>query len=154
MLLRPEGAHQLECLVAPARALLEGHAERRELPLEPADRGADDQAAAGQDVDTRQELRHRNRRAIGQDHHARAQRDAARHAGEPRQDRQRIEHVLPVDDVRLLRDDDVIRDPHRVQLARFGAARDLEHASDLDRATVMRQADAELHVRPPVCRRG
>src|SRR5262249_9047190 len=31
----------------------------------------------------------------------------------------------------------------------LGAARDFEHAADLDRASVVRQADAELHGRPP-----
>src|SRR5262245_19050373 len=61
MLLCPQGAHALEGLVAPARALLERHAEGVELALEPADRGADDQPTAGQDVDARQELRHRDR---------------------------------------------------------------------------------------------
>src|SRR5262249_3620547 len=43
VLLRPERPHELEGLVAAARALLERHAERVELALEPADRGADDQ---------------------------------------------------------------------------------------------------------------
>src|SRR5207237_10304037 len=58
-------------------------------------------------------------------------------------------HVLPVDDVGLLGHDDVIRDPHRVQAALLGAARDLEQPSDFDRTAVVWQADTELHVSPP-----
>src|SRR5262245_31692641 len=61
MLLYPQRAHELEGLVTPTRALLEGPAEGVELALEPAYCGADDQPAARQDVDARQELRHRDR---------------------------------------------------------------------------------------------
>src|SRR6266849_2483753 len=149
MLLRPEGAHELERLVAPARALLEGHAEGFEFALEPTNGGSDDQATAREDVDAGQELPDRDRGSIGQDHRAPAQRDSIRHSGEPRQDRQRIQHVLSIDDVGLLRHDDVIRDPHRVQATLLGAAHDFEHPADLDRTAVMRQADTELHVSPP-----
>src|SRR5215475_5881708 len=125
VLLRPQRAHQLERLVAPARALLERHAERLELALEPADRGADDQAAARQDVDARQELRHRDRRAIGQDHHARAERYPARDTGQPRQDGQRIEHVLAIDDVLLLMLHRAPRSTLFPYTTLFRAARDL-----------------------------
>ena len=57
-------------------ALLEGHAERVELALEPADGGADDEPAARQHVHAREELGDGDGRAVGQDHHAGAQRDA------------------------------------------------------------------------------
>src|SRR5262245_11785633 len=68
-----------------------------------------------------------------------------RHTGEPGQDSQRIQHVLPIDHVGLLRHDDVIGHPHRVEPAILGAAYDLEHASHFDRAAVVWQADSELH---------
>src|SRR5207244_4473223 len=79
-----------------------------------------DQPAAREHVDAGQELGDRDRRAIGQDHDARAEGDAPGDAGEPWQHGERVQHVLAVDDLHVLRHDDVIGHPYGVEAGRLG----------------------------------
>ena len=76
--LRPHLPEELERLVGAAAALGEGHAERRELALHPADPRPEDQAAAREHVDAGEELGHRQRRPVGQDDHAASRARSAR----------------------------------------------------------------------------
>ena len=85
---------KLQGLVGQTAALPERHAERRELALHPAHAGAEDETAAGEHVHAREELRDRQRRPVGQDDHARAEQDPLGDAGQPRKDREGIEHLL------------------------------------------------------------
>src|SRR6266446_3115739 len=63
----PRGLHGPDRLVVEVVALLEGHAEGRELGLQVARRHAEDEAAAGEDVEARGRLRGEEGVAVRQD---------------------------------------------------------------------------------------
>ena len=149
MLLRPQRAEQLERFLAAAHALLERHAEApRTRPR--ASRSPRPRAAGRPEhVDAGQQLGHRDRRAVRQDHHAGAQRDARGDAGQPRQHGQRVEHVLAVDQVGVVRHHDVVGDPDRVEASYLRVSGHVEHALHFDRTAVV--GAGQIHKFRPSC---
>src|SRR5262249_11012 len=128
-----------------APALLEGHAERRELALHPADACAEDETTAGHHVDTGQELGHWQRGPVRKDDYARPERDPLGDAGEPGKDGQGVEHLRAVGDEDIPGHDDVVGHPERVEPQGVRALRHLEQTTRLEGAAVVRKAEPDLH---------
>ena len=82
--LRPDGAHGVDVFVGDGAALGErGGRYRVEFDFQPAGADADDEAAAGQDVDRGEHFRCEDGGAVGDDHHGKHDFDPGGFGGDP-----------------------------------------------------------------------
>ena len=154
----PEAREDLELLVGHRPALAKGCAQRLELLGHPAHADAQDETPARDVVDGRGDLRGVQRGAVGQHHHAHAERDRLGAAGEKGEAREGLEEgTIRRDDEALIgavrvgrvdapRRDDAIGGPDRIEAEDLRAPRRL--GEDRGRGAARdREEDTELHAR-------
>ena len=92
MLHRPKRAHRTQSVVHPLAAPLHWNAERPKFRFQPACAHSDNEAACGNNVETRQFLGENRRITEGHENNAARQTKALRMSGDPGQGHRRIEH--------------------------------------------------------------
>jgi hypothetical protein len=164
-LLGPQGANELEPLLGSLAAPFEGDAEHLELFLPPPDPAPEDQPAAAEMVDGREDLRVEDGMPHREHENARAEPDAVGDGGEEGEERKRLEEVerrakaeptvgrIRVGRALLLADHDVVEDPEPVEASVLrGAGEALDDLAAGER-THLGDVKSDLHAAPPALRR-
>ena len=147
----PEGAHGAESVIEELAAFLEGDSQGLELGFEPSGADADDEAAAGDDVDAGEFFGDERWVALGQDDDAAGNTDALGMGGDPGEGYGSVEK-RGVGRKREggqhgIGENDVLSRPEGFEARGFGGLRDRNRGSGIAAGAVVDGEETDLHRR-------